>query len=122
MTYERIEKSQWRAFCDVVSRILQNQTVDFEVAGLDIGDQIAGQWLTLRGLSYDPVDHSVHVFVDTGASLHLDHVISAPDELHAEIGDTGLSQIVVIDAEQRRHFLRMRELLRLPPPPASIAS
>jgi hypothetical protein len=122
MTYQRIEESHWRNFCDVISKTLRDRPVDFEVAGLDIGDQVAAQWLTLNGLSYDPTDDAVHVFVDTGGGLHLDHLIPAPKELYAEIGAAGLSEVVVIDAEDRRHFMRLREVVRLPAPRADLAS
>lgn len=114
MAYERIQEPQWQTFCALVSKVLANQPIDFEVIGLDTGDQISS-WLTLSAISYDPINHSVHVLAEAGRGLHLDHAILVPKELYAEIGEAGLTQIIVIDADERRHFMRLRQVLILPP-------
>lgn len=115
-TYERIEQPQWRVFCDVISKVIRDRPVAFEVAGLDLGDQVSSGWLTLSGISYDSAENAVHVFIDADGGQHLDHDIPGPKELYAGIGDVGLSQIVVLDQSDRRHFVRLREVLRLPAP------
>ena len=116
MAYQQIEKTSWKDFGDRVSRLLAKRSVELDVIGLDIGDQIEGERLTLDGLSYDPPDDTFHVFLQVGerGTRHLGHVIQSPRQIYLEVGDAGVSQLAVMDGAGREHLLRFSQPLLLP--------
>lgn len=51
-----IDKAEYKKYFDNISRLIKGQQVELEVTGLDIGNQIETEWVTLEGFSYDPKD------------------------------------------------------------------
>jgi hypothetical protein len=49
---KQLEKSQWRAYFDRMSKVLVGKRAEIEVASLNLGDQIKAEWLPLFGISY----------------------------------------------------------------------
>lgn len=104
MTNRMIEKNDWKYYFNLISRSLENQKVELEVSGLDIGDQIEAAWVPFDGISYD--SKADCIFVHTPL---LDHTIVHPTELLiAEVGDA-IVAINIKDAAnntQMVHFHR----------------
>lgn len=111
MAIVRLDKSEWRAFCDVMSKSLPGKQVEIEVASLTLGDQIAAEWLPLIGIVYDPKDDVVEIAMEG-----VDHLIPKPRELFADIGPGGLANLEIVDADGVRQIVRLRDPLMLPPP------
>lgn len=109
MTHERLEEPAWGQFCEVVSQMLASHTIDFEIVAPAVGDQPAGRSLDLIGLSYDAAGDTLHVSARAQGGRPLAHGIRSPRDMYAELGDTGVAQIVVIDARERKHLMRLRE-------------
>jgi hypothetical protein len=113
MALMTLDKSRWQAYFDRVSRGLIGKSVELEVASLDLGDQVEAQWLPLLGVDYDPRNDLVEIALD-GA----DHLIRRPREVFIDdVGAAGLSSLMIVDDEGRRHIAQFREPLLLPPPP-----
>lgn len=109
-----ISKSDWIRFCDQFSRSLEGLRAEVEIGSLDLGNQIEAKSLPILGLSYD---HKDDVFVV--ALEGIEHLIRAPQELHAEISAGGISAIAIKDAEGIRHLIKLTHPLALPAAQAS---
>ena len=108
-----IEKSDWAAYCERMTRGLVGKRAEIEVDSLQVGAQIQAKWVPILGVDYDPKDDLFEVAVEG-----LDHLIYRPREVYAEESASGLSLLAIVDGEGTRHLIRFREPLILPPPRA----
>lgn len=111
--YRSLSEERWQDFFDDITNTLQGRQVEIEVVGLDLGDQIQAEWLSLNGLTYDPNDDTFYVYLED-TDMMFDHGISHPKEILVHQGPTGLDQVIVVDGDGRRHLVRLREPLELP--------
>src|SRR6202521_3997578 len=82
MTVHKLEKEQWRSFFDRVSKGLKGKQAEIEIASLDLGDQVAAEWLPLFGIVYEPKSDVLEVALEG-----VDHMIHKPREnLHRQRG------------------------------------
>jgi hypothetical protein len=116
MATQKLEKSAWRPYFDHVSKQIEagSKRAEIEVASLKIGDQIEAEWIPLLGISYDPKDDLVEVLLEG-----LDHLIRNPIEVWVDTGPLGLISMEVIDKDDYRNIVKLRDPLMLPyyPPP-----
>ena len=104
----QLERGAWQAYFDAASRRLAGQQVEIEIAALDIGDQIAAEWLPTLGLSYD-VREDVLAVIAEG----LNHMIHHPQQVFVEQEGDALRSVQATDADGRSQIIRFR-----PPPSA----
>jgi hypothetical protein len=115
MALRKLEKAEWRVYCDRVYKTLVGKRAEVEVASLDLGIQVAAEWLPLLGIAYDPKDDVFEIALEG-----LDHLIQNPREFYVDEGPLGLSSLEVIDSSGARQIVTLRDPLMLPPP-ASVA-
>jgi hypothetical protein len=113
---KQLEKSQWRAYFDRMSKTLVGKRAEIEVASLKLGDQIEAQWLPLLGISYDPKNDIIEIALEG-----VDHLIHKPREIYVEQEGLELSSLEVIDAEGARQIVVLRDPMMLPAPAQSAA-
>jgi hypothetical protein len=111
MTIRKLEKPEWRPFFDSVSKLLEAKEAEIEIASLDLGDQVSAEWLPLLGITYDPKDDIVEVALDG-----LDHIIHRPREIYVDNGVETLSSMEIIDANDVRQIVKLKDQLMLPAP------
>ena len=111
MTVRKLDKANWHAFFDFISKILEGKQVEIEVTSLALGDQVEAEWLPLLGLVYDPKDDLVEVALEG-----VDHMIPKPREIYVEDGLEGLMSIEIVDAEGTKQIIKLRDPLMLPAP------
>ena len=111
MTIRRLEKPEWRPFFDTMSKILEAQVAEVEVASLDLGDQTQAEWLPLIGIAYVPRDDAVEIALDG-----LDHMISKPSDVYIDNGAAALSSIEIVDADGVKQIVKLKDRLALPAP------
>jgi hypothetical protein len=105
-----LSRDDWRAHFDELSRSVRGAEVTIEIAGEDVGDQIAVERLALTGISYDDKDDVLVVGVDApgGSPEEYEHIISEPERVQvATLGD-GETTYDVTDADGRQHLIRIR--------------
>ncbi|MBC7860395.1 MAG: DUF5335 family protein [Burkholderiaceae bacterium] len=107
----KIEKAVWREYFDRVSKASEGKNVELEVDALEIGSQIELEWVPLMGLLYDPRGDVLAVMVEG-----LDHMIRRPQTVFVDMTGSALTSVEVIDADQVRHIIRLRDPLMLPAP------
>lgn len=109
MATTKLEKIAWQPYFDNVSKILAGKECEIEVASLKIGDQIDAEWLPLLGIVYDPKNDLLKVLLEG-----LDHLIRKPSEIFIDHGAVGLVSMEVIDADDARQIIKLRDPLMLP--------
>lgn len=110
MATTKLDQAVWQKALDQLSRSqLVGKEVEIEVTGLRIGHQIEQEWVQLLGMSYDPRSDLIEILV-----AGLDHLIPKPREVWVEQGPAGLASMEVIDADDVRQIIRLREPLMLP--------
>lgn len=113
---KQLEKSQWRAYFDRMSKALVGKRAEIEVASLQLGDRVMAEWVPLLGISYDPKDDIIEIALEG-----LDHLIQQPREAYVEENGPELSSLEVIAADGARHIVVLRDPLTLPAPAQSEA-
>jgi hypothetical protein len=109
MAVRKIDKREWAAFCDAVSKGLSGQQAEIEVDSLALGTQIEAHFLPLLGIVYDPKDDIIEIALDG-----LDHLINHPRELLADIGPSGLATFEIVDGDNTHQIVKLRDPLLLP--------
>ncbi len=111
MTIRKLERSEWRPFLDIVSKLLETKEAEIEVASLELGDQIEAEWLPLLGITYDPKDDVLEVALDG-----VDHMIRGPREIYLDNGAEALTSIEIVDANGVKQIVKLKDKLMLPAP------
>ncbi|MGE5539255.1 MAG: DUF5335 domain-containing protein [Gemmatimonas sp.] len=111
MATRTLDKSDWRGFFDGISRTIEGKRADIHVESLAIGSQVAAKWLPLLGITYDPKDDLVEIALEG-----VDHMIAKPQQILIDVGPEGLQNVEIIDRDDVRQVVRLREPLMLPSP------
>jgi hypothetical protein len=118
MALMMLDKSHWQTYFDRLSRVLVGKSVELEIAALDLGDQVEAGWLPLLGVDYDPRNDLVEIALDG-----VDHLIRRPREIFIDDdGAVGLSSLMIVDGDGRRHIAQFRDPLMLPSPSSESSS
>ena len=100
-----LEKEKWADELAYLWKRLDGKQVEVEVEALKLGDQIEAEHVPLRGLSYDPKDDVVQVWVG-----EIDHLIHKPQKIMVVHDDDGrLVGIDITDAEGEQHLIVPQE-------------
>lgn len=111
MAISKLDKPHWQAYFDHLSKILDGKRIEIEVNALSIGSQIEAEWTPLLGITYDPKDDIVDVALEG-----LDHLIHHPQDIFVDQTGLDLTSMEVVDSDNFRHIIQLREPLMLPPP------
>ncbi|MGZ5202885.1 MAG: DUF5335 domain-containing protein [Telluria sp.] len=104
----KLDKGAWHTYFDRMSKSVAGKQAEIEVASLKLGDQIEAEWLPLLGISFDPKNDLVEVLLEG-----LDHLIRHPRDIYIEHGPAGLTSMEVIDTDDVRQIIRLRDPIML---------
>ncbi len=104
MTTRRLDKAQWPAFFDDLSKTLEDTQAEIEVASLALGHQVEADWLPLHGVTYDRKDDLVEVNLEG-----LDHLIRKPRDIHLETHAGSLTSLEIVDVDGVKQVVRLRQ-------------
>jgi hypothetical protein len=110
MTVRKLEKSEWSAFFNGVSKDIKGAQAEIEIASLKLGDQVQSTWLPLFGIVYDPKDDIFEI-----ALKGLDHLIGKPRDVYVDEEAGKLVNIEIIDGDDNHQIVRFREPLGVLP-------
>ena len=110
MSIRKLDKADWSAFFDRLSKICKGQGVKVEAASLTFGDQPEADWLPFLGITYDRKDDIVELALEG-----IDHLIRNPREIFADEGADALSSVEIMDGDGVKQIVSFREPLMLPP-------
>jgi hypothetical protein len=111
MAISKLEKANWHPYFDALSKTLVGKRAEIELASLDIGDQIEAEWLPLLGMVYDHKNDLVEILMED-----FDHMIRHPREIYVDYGLGGLTSLEVIDTDDVKQIIKLRDPLMLPAP------
>ena len=101
-------RSEWRRYCDRVSKEVVGRRVELDVASLDLGDRVEARWLPLLGVVFDARGDVLEIALDG-----IGHSILAPREILLEETERGLVALEIVTAEDTVETLRLQEPLLL---------
>ncbi len=110
-TLRTVPKEEWRVFFDTMSKALLGKWAEIEVASLDLGDQIAAEWVPMLGITYDTADDAIDVGLD-----RVSHMIYHPQAIVVEEEAAGLKSVAITDADGEQQTVRMKDPLKLSAP------
>jgi hypothetical protein len=111
MATVKLDKGAWHTYFDRISKLVVGKQAEIEVASLKLGDQIEAEWVPLLGITYDPKNDLVEVLLEG-----LDHLIRNPRDIYIDQGPAGLTSMEVVDTDDVRQIIRLRDPVMLPPP------
>jgi hypothetical protein len=109
MTIRSIDKQQRQAYFDRLTREMGATEAQIEIAGSGIGAQPESDWIRLMGVTYDPRSDSMEI-----NTADLDHRIPHPREVYVDDSVEGLHSIEIVDMDDNRQIIRLRQPLKLP--------
>lgn len=104
MSTKSILKADWKRYLDDYSKNIQSEVVELDVESLELGDQIEAEWVTLKGMSYDPKDDTLCIFMNA-----LQHFIAHPKNIWAVENAGKISSIQIEDREGTKHLINVRD-------------
>jgi hypothetical protein len=115
-TTQGIPRDAWRGYFDELSRVLTTTEATVEVAGRDLGAQIAAERLLLTGITYDHKDDIVVIGLDApgGDPEEYQHLVEHPRRILVAAGEAGELSIDIEDGEGHQHIVRIENAPALP--------
>ena len=104
-----VPKRAWPQYFQAISNVAAGTRAEIEVASLDLGDQIASDWLPLIGLTYDTRNDLIDV-----ALTGLNHLIRQPEQIEVTEDAGTIRSIAVRTRDGTLQMLRLKEPLQLP--------
>ena len=104
----KLSRIQLSELFERVSKQLQGQPIEVQVASLKLGERVQANWLPLLGLSYDVQDDSIEIVL-----RGLDVTVPKPREIHFESAGGQWSALDIVDAEGVQHAVEFKEPLFL---------
>ena len=108
-----VDKSNWQAAADLLSKAIHGQPARVEIASRQLGDQVEAEWAPLLGITYDPKDDLFEIQLEG-----VDHLVSHPRLFAVRERDGLAESLMVIDGEGTEHIVQLRVPIALPPTPA----
>jgi hypothetical protein len=108
-----VDKSEWQAAADLLSRAIHGQPARVEIASEGLGDQIQAEWAPLLGVTYDPKDDLFEIQLEG-----LDHLVRHPRLFAVRERDGLADSLAMVDGEGNEHIVQLRDPIALPPTPA----
>jgi hypothetical protein len=112
-----IPRDAWRGYFDHLSRTLGTVEATVEVAGRDLGAQVAADHLFLTGVTYDDRDDVFVIGLDApgGPPEDFEHLVSHPEKIFIATGNGMEMAIDIEDAERHQTIIRLERPPELPP-------
>jgi hypothetical protein len=114
---QEIRREAWRGYFDELSKTLGTTEATIEVAGRDLGAQIAAERLVLTGMTYDDRDDVLVIGLDApgGDPEEYEHLVERPQRILVAAGDEMETTFDIEDGEGNQHLVRLRPAPALPP-------
>lgn len=105
MPLTQIARERWKDFFDRASKAAAEQPTTVEVTGLSLGDRIAADRAALRGVSYEPREDTLTLFLEG-----LEHRIRQPRTIHVDEEGTRLNSFQAIDGDGVHHIVQLERV------------
>ena len=114
-TTHELARDAWSPYFDELSRHLGTVEATVEVAGRDLGAQVAAERLVLRGITYDHKDDVLVIALDRGGTDgHFEHLVERPQRIYVATGEGTEVTVDVEDGEGHQTLVRLERPKALP--------
>lgn len=107
----QLTRTRWHDFFEAASQAIAAQDARVEITGLGVGDRIAADWVPLNGITYEPGDDTLTLFLEG-----LEHRIHHPRAIHVDENFDTVTSIHAVDAEGNHHVVQFSAPLELNAP------
>ena len=101
---ELIKKEDYHVYFDDLSKFFEDDLVQIEVVGLKLGDQIEADYVTLNGMTYEPKEDILFLYLGD----ELEHTIRNPVEIYIDEGEFGVDEIAIKCAHGHLHLVNFK--------------
>jgi Family of unknown function (DUF5335) len=108
MLLRRPEKSEWRTYCDRLSKHLATTRSEPVTASLVLNDKVVAEWMPLLGVTYEPKKDLFAILLQD-----FEHWIHSPRTLYVDEGPSGVAALEIIDAGGLRHSLALSHPIKV---------
>jgi hypothetical protein len=109
MTVRALDKLEWKAYFDHLSKNLIGERAEIEIAGLALGDRIEARWVPLIGITYESKGDILEIALEG-----LDHLIHRPRGIVVTDGAEGLESMEIEDSGGGKQVVKLMKPLRYP--------
>jgi hypothetical protein len=115
-TTQEIPQAAWREYFDDLSKTLPTVKATVEIAGRDIGAQVAAERQLLTGISYDHKDDVIVIGLDAPGGLPEDaeHLVYGPQKVFVAAEIDGETVIDIEDSEGQKTIVHVEPVPALP--------
>jgi uncharacterized protein YuzE len=106
---ELIKKQNYHVYFDDLSKFFENDLVEIEVMGLKLGDQIEADYITLNGMTYEPKEDILFLYL----ADELEHTIRKPVEIYVDESEFGVDKIAIKCAQGHLHLVTFKHAVPL---------
>ncbi|WP_112663552.1 DUF5335 family protein [Microvirga flavescens] len=106
MGIQKLNRDEWRAFCDRISKSVEGKVAEVRIVSPKLGNQTEARWLPFLGLVYDPRKDTIEIALEG-----LDHTITNPSEFYADESAAGLQNFEIIGADGVREIVTLKSPL-----------
>jgi hypothetical protein len=107
MTLRKLDKSEWHAYCDRLSKDLVGSRSRSVTVSLAVNHEIITQWVPLFGIAYEPKKDLFEI-----ALQNLEHWVHHPQTFYVDEGPKGVAGLDIIDAQGLRHTLSLFQSIK----------
>jgi len=110
MTLRKLDKSEWHAYCDRLSKDLVGSRSRSATVSLAVNHEVITQWVPLFGIAYEPKKDLFEIVLQD-----LEHWVHHPQTFYVDEGPKGVAGLEIIDAQGLRHTLSLFQSIQIYP-------
>jgi Family of unknown function (DUF5335) len=107
MTLRKLDKSEWHAYCDRLSKDLVGSRSRSATVSLAVNHEVITQWVPLFGIAYEPKKDLFEIILQD-----LEHWVHHPQTFYEDEGPRGVAGLEIIDAQGLRHTLSLFQSIK----------
>ena len=102
MTLRKLDKFEWHAYCQVLSKDLAANRSESVTASLAVNHETIARWVPLLGIAYEPKEDLFALIL-----RDIDHWVHRPVTLYVDEGARGVTRLEIFDARGLRHTVSL---------------
>jgi hypothetical protein len=110
MTLRKLDKSEWHAYCDRLSKDLVGSRSGSATVSLAVNHEAIAEWVPLLGIAYEPKKDLFEIVLQD-----LEHWVHHPQTFYVDEGPKGVAGLEIIDAQGLRHTLSLFQSIQIYP-------
>jgi Family of unknown function (DUF5335) len=107
MRLRKLDKSEWHAYCDRLSKDLVGSRSGSATVSLAVNHEAIAEWVPLLGIAYEPKKDLFEIILQD-----FEHWVHHPQTFYEDEGPRGVAGLEIIDAQGLRHTLSLFQSIK----------